>query len=82
MAKYMLLLHDNPASFADVSPEQMQKVIEKYMAWGNRLRQAGLMHAGDKPPHAIAPPSLFPARSPSVASLFGGCGNVIQLITE
>ena len=48
MAKYMLLLHDNPASFADVSPEQMQKVIEKYMAWGNRLRQAGLMHAGDK----------------------------------
>jgi hypothetical protein len=48
MPKYMLLLHDNPASFADVSPEQMQKVIEKYMAWGDRLRQAGQMHAGDK----------------------------------
>jgi hypothetical protein len=48
MPKYMLLLHDNPASFADVSPEQMQKVIEKYMAWGNKLRETGLMHAGDK----------------------------------
>ena len=48
MPKYMLLLHDNPASFANVSPEQMQKVIEKYMAWGSKLRQAGLMHAGDK----------------------------------
>jgi len=48
MPRYMLLLHDNPASFADVSPEQMQKVIEKYIAWGNRLREAGVMHAGDK----------------------------------
>lgn len=48
MAKFMLLLHDNPASFADVSPEQMQKVIEKYMAWGEGLRKAGVMHAGDK----------------------------------
>ena len=31
MPKYMLLLHDNPAAFANVSPEQMQKVVEKYM---------------------------------------------------
>ena len=48
MAKFMLLLHDSPGTFADVSPEQMQKVIEKYMAWGAKLRQAGVMHAGDK----------------------------------
>jgi hypothetical protein len=48
MAKFMLLLHDNPASFADVSPEDMQKVLEKYMAWGDKLRRAGLMHAKDK----------------------------------
>ena len=48
MAKFMLLLHDNPASFADVSPEQMQKVIEKYMAWGDTLRKAGVMHASNK----------------------------------
>ena len=48
MAKYMLLLHDNPAAFVDVSPEQMQQVIEKYIAWGNRLREAGVMQGGDK----------------------------------
>jgi hypothetical protein len=48
MPKYMLLLHDNPAAFADVSPEQMQKVIEKYIGWGDRLREAGVMKGGDK----------------------------------
>jgi hypothetical protein len=48
MAKFMLLLHDNPASFANVSPEQMQKILEKYMAWGDKLRKAGLMHGAEK----------------------------------
>jgi hypothetical protein len=48
MPKYMLLLHDNPTSFADISPEQMQRVIEKYMAWGKKLRQDGVWHASDK----------------------------------
>ena len=42
MPKYMLLLHDNPAAFANVSPEQMQKVVEKYIAWGKKLREAGV----------------------------------------
>jgi hypothetical protein len=48
MPKYLLLLHDNPASFANVSPEQMQKVIEKYMAWGAKLRKAGIVEASNK----------------------------------
>jgi hypothetical protein len=48
MPKYMLLLHDNLAAFANVSPEQMQKIIEKYIAWGNRLRDAGVMDNGQK----------------------------------
>ena len=48
MAKFMLLLHDNPSGFADVSPEQMQKVIEKYQAWGKRLREQGLIHGSHK----------------------------------
>jgi len=48
MSKFMLLLHDDPSGLAGMSPEQMQQVIEKYIAWGNRLREAGLMHAGDK----------------------------------
>ena len=48
MKKYMLLLHDNTAGFADVSPEQMQQVIQKYMAWGERLRTAGIITDGQK----------------------------------
>ena len=48
MAKFMLLLYDDPASFATMSPEQIQKVIEKYMAWGKKLRQDGVWHASDK----------------------------------
>lgn len=26
----------------------MQKIIERYVSWGNRLREAGLMHGGHK----------------------------------
>jgi hypothetical protein len=48
MPTYMLLLHDNLAAFANVSPDEMQKVVEKYIAWGNRLREAGVMKGGDK----------------------------------
>src|SRR5687767_11412154 len=33
MAKFMLLLHENPAGWAQLSPEEMQKAVEKYMAW-------------------------------------------------
>lgn len=48
MPKYMLLLHDDTSAFASVSPEEMQKIIQKYVVWGQRLRQAGLMHGGEK----------------------------------
>jgi hypothetical protein len=48
MPKYMLLLHDNVASFSNVSPEQMQHVIEKYVQWGTKLRQMGVAQGGDK----------------------------------
>jgi hypothetical protein len=48
MPKFMLLLHDNKSSFANVSPEAMQKVVEKYIAWGKKLRDAGVMRASDK----------------------------------
>lgn len=33
MPQYMLLLYDNPANWKKVSPEDMQKAIEKYAAW-------------------------------------------------
>ena len=33
MAKFMLLLYDYPVNRLDLGPEDMQKVLEKYMAW-------------------------------------------------
>lgn len=36
MAQYMLLLYDDPSLWQDLSPEQMQQALEKYMAWAKR----------------------------------------------
>lgn len=36
MHQYMLLLYDNPSGWQNLSPEEMQKALEKYMAWGNK----------------------------------------------
>ncbi len=33
MPHYMLLLYDDPAGFQKLSPDEMQKALEKYMAW-------------------------------------------------
>jgi hypothetical protein len=33
MAQFMLLLYDDPSSWEKLSPEEMQKAIEKYRAW-------------------------------------------------
>ena len=33
MAQFMLLLYHDPAGWAQLSPEEMQKATEKYMAW-------------------------------------------------
>jgi hypothetical protein len=48
MPKYMLLLHHDPSGFVTMSPEQMQQAIEKYMAWGEKLRRAGILVATHK----------------------------------
>ena len=33
MSQFMLLLYDDPSGWGKLSPEEMQKAIEKYMAW-------------------------------------------------
>jgi hypothetical protein len=33
MAQFMLLLYHNPTGMQNVSPEEMQKALEKYIAW-------------------------------------------------
>ena len=46
--QFMLILFEKPGDFASMSPEQIQKVIEAYTAWGMKLAQAGQMVAGHK----------------------------------
>jgi len=36
MPQYMLLLYDDPSGWGRLSPEEMQKAIEKYMAWSKK----------------------------------------------
>ena len=48
MAQYMLLLHDDPTAFAAISPADMQAIVEKYVAWGARLRRDGILLSSHK----------------------------------
>jgi hypothetical protein len=46
MAQYMLLLRGG--EFPVHSPEEMQKVVEKYIAWADKLRKEGRHRGGDE----------------------------------
>lgn len=48
MSRFLVLLRDDPSGFASLSPAQMQAIIEKYIAWGARLRASGHMVLGEK----------------------------------
>ena len=36
MAQFLMLLHNDPADWAKLSPEEMQKAVEKYGAWRSK----------------------------------------------
>lgn len=48
MPNYILLLHENPASFQHMSADEMQAIIEKYTAWKNKMQQTGKLTNGTK----------------------------------
>ncbi|MEM1203996.1 MAG: YciI family protein [Acidobacteriota bacterium] len=48
MPQFIFLLRDDATAMADISPDEMQAVIEKYAAWGRRLEAAGQLVASDK----------------------------------
>lgn len=48
MPSYLLLLHEDPAAFAHVSPEEMQAIIQKYTDWKDRMQIAGALKRGEK----------------------------------
>ncbi len=47
MPKHVAAARD-PSVFTSMSPEQMQQAIEKYMAWGQKLRKSGVLVTSDK----------------------------------
>lgn len=48
MPQYMLVLHDNMAALSQISPEEMQRVIAKYMEWSAKMGEAGHLRGGEK----------------------------------
>mgnify|MGYP000128410933 CR=1 FL=1 len=48
MNKYLLLLHEDPTSYADFSPDDMQAIVEKYSAWNQQMAEAGKLLRGQK----------------------------------
>lgn len=47
MQNYLLLLHEARQT-ADMSPEEIQAIIGRYKAWGQKLRDAGRMVGSNK----------------------------------
>jgi hypothetical protein len=48
MPRFMLFLHENPSDFSGYSPEEMQKIIEKYSAWAEQMAQSGKLAGSHK----------------------------------
>jgi hypothetical protein len=48
MAEFILLLHEDPSSFSEASPEEMQGVVSEYFAWRDGLMQNGQLVGGNK----------------------------------
>ncbi|MEM7051440.1 MAG: YciI family protein [Acidobacteriota bacterium] len=48
MAQFMLILHDRPADFSDVSAEEIQSIVGEYVAWRQRLEGQGRLIGGEK----------------------------------
>ena len=48
MSNYFLFLYDDPSGRAKLSPEEMQKAIEKYIAWGQKATNAGFLRGSHR----------------------------------
>ncbi len=48
MAQFIVIPRDADGQFDDYSPEDMQRLVERYHAWGQRLGAEGRMVLGHK----------------------------------
>ena len=48
MPTFMLLLHQSPTKFRDLSPEEIQQIIARYKAWREELIRRNQLRGGEK----------------------------------
>ena len=48
MPRYMLVAYDDPQALADVSADEMQSIIERYMTWTRTIAEGGKLVSGEK----------------------------------
>lgn len=48
MPKFMLIMHETPGRHRNESPEEMQRIFEKYRLWVDRLRTTDRLVGSDK----------------------------------
>ncbi|RNI31963.1 hypothetical protein EFA69_05505 [Rufibacter immobilis] len=47
MKNYLLLLYDHVDTLQEMSPEEMQKLVQAHMQWTEKLAQLGHLRGGD-----------------------------------
>jgi hypothetical protein len=48
MPNYFLFLYDDPTGYVKLSPEEMQKALEKYIAWGQKATNGGYLRGSHR----------------------------------
>lgn len=48
MARFLFLLHERPDASEGISPEEMQRIVERYGAWRDEIARRGPAVVGEK----------------------------------
>jgi hypothetical protein len=48
MPKYMMILHDSTTALAAFSPEEIQRIVQRYQKWSGKVAAAGKLAGGEK----------------------------------
>jgi hypothetical protein len=48
MSQFLMILHDTTRALAGISPEEMQRVVERYRVWSTKVAEAGKLRGGQK----------------------------------
>jgi hypothetical protein len=77
MPQYLQLLYDNSANLRSLSPDEMQKAMEKYMAWSQKPFTKGGKRLGEDygkivRPHAGGKPRVTDGPYSEAKEVLGG----------